>query len=128
VDYLLLKTVHVSCVVTAFALFAGRGVLMLKNSPLLKGPFLRIFPHLNDTLLLVSAIWMAVISRQFPFAEGWLTAKLAALIIYIGAGMIALSCRRAKAERITAWILAMLVFAYIVSVALTRRVLPFAFT
>ena len=125
-DYLLLKTVHVSCVAVTFALFFGRGALMLVGSPLLQAKFLRIAPHVNDTLLLGSAIWMAVMSRQYPFAEAWLTAKLLALLVYIAAGMIAISYGRTRRARITAWIVALLVFAYIVGVALTRNPLPFA--
>ena len=124
-DYLLLKTVHITCVVVTFVLFIGRGVLMLIQSQLLKVRFLRIAPHVNDTLLLGSALWMAVISRQYPFVESWLTAKLVALVVYICAGMIALSPERTKRLRVTAWVFAMLVFAYIVSVALTRTPVPF---
>ena len=124
-DYLLLKTLHITCVVVTFVLFTGRGVLMFIDSRLLKARFLRIAPHVNDTLLLGSALWMAVISRQYPFVESWLTAKLVALVVYIGAGMIALSHGRTKRSRVTAWVFAMLVFAYIVSVALTRSPMPF---
>jgi len=124
-DYLLLKIIHVACVAVTLVLFFGRGVLMLLDSPLLHTRFLRIAPHANDTLLLGSALWMAVISRQYPFAEDWLTAKLLALIVYIGAGMIALSHGRTRRTRVTAWVFALLVFAYIVGVALTRSPLPF---
>jgi uncharacterized membrane protein SirB2 len=124
-DYLLLKIIHITCVAITFVLFCGRGMLMVVDSPLLKAPVLRIAPHVNDTLLLGSALWMAVISRQYPFAQGWLTAKLVALIVYICAGMIALSHGRTKRSRVTAWVFAMLVFAYIVSVALTRTPVPF---
>jgi uncharacterized membrane protein SirB2 len=124
-DYPLLKIIHITCVAVTFVLFFGRGVLMLVDSPLLKARFLRIAPHVNDTLLLGSALWMAVISRQYPFAESWLTAKLVALIVYICAGMIALSHGRTKHSRVTAWVFALLVFAYIVSVALTRSPVPF---
>ena len=124
-DYLLLKTIHVACVAVTFALFFGRGVLMLADSPLLKARFLRVAPHVIDTLLLGSALWMAVISRHYPFAESWLTAKLVALIVYIGAGMIALSHGRTKRLRVTAWGFSLLVFAYIVGVALTHSPAPF---
>ena len=87
-DYLLLKTIHITCVAVTFVLFSGRGVLMLVDSPLLKARFLRIAPHVNDTLLLGSALWMAVISGHYPFAESWLTAKLVALIVYICLGRL----------------------------------------
>jgi uncharacterized membrane protein SirB2 len=123
-DYLLLKTLHITCVAVTFTLFFGRGVLMLMASPLLKARVLRIAPHVNDTLLLGSAIWMAAVSRQYPFAEAWLTAKLLALMVYIGAGMIALSYGRTRRVRVAAWLFALLVFAYIVGVALTRSAAP----
>lgn len=124
-DFLLLKTIHIACVAVTAALFVGRGVLMLVDSPLLKTRFLRVAPHVIDTLLLSSALWMAVISRQYPFAESWLTAKLLALIVYICAGMIALSHGRTRRTRLTAWVFALLVFTYIVGVALTRNPAPF---
>ncbi len=123
-DYALLKAVHVTCVGVTFALFFGRGLLMLADSPLLGNRLLRVAPHVNDTLLLASAIWMAVASRQYPFVEGWLTAKLVALIVYIGLGTVALSRGRTRRARAIAWLLALAVFAYIVSVALTRDPLP----
>jgi uncharacterized membrane protein SirB2 len=124
-DYTALKIIHVSCVVVTFALFFGRGVLMLADSPLLNARLFRIAPHVNDTVLLGSAIWMTVITRQYPFAENWLTAKLVALLVYIGAGTIALSRGRTKRTRAIAWTVSLLVFAYIVNVALSRNPLPF---
>ena len=123
-DYALLKAVHVTCVGVTFALFFGRGLLMLADSPLLGNRLLGVGPLLYDTLLLASAIWMAVASRQYPFVEGWLTAKLVALIVYIGLGTVALSRGRTRRARAIAWLLALAVFAYIVSVALTRDPLP----
>ena len=123
-DYALLKAVHVTCVGVTFALFFGRGLLMLADSPLLGNRLLRVAPHVNDTLLLASAIWMAVASRQYPFVEGWLTAKLVALIVYIGRVTVAVSRGRTRRARARGWLLALAVFAYIVSVALTRDPLP----
>ena len=123
-DYALLKAVHVTCVGVTFALFVGRGVLMFTDSPLLGARLLRIAPHVIDTLLLASAIWMAVASRQYPFVANWLTAKLIGLIVYIGLGMVALSRKRSKRTCAAAWLAALLVFGYIVGVALTRTPWP----
>lgn len=52
--------------------------------------WLRIAPHLNDTLLLAAAIALAAMSAQYPFVQGWLTAKLLALLAYIALGRVAL--------------------------------------
>ncbi len=126
-EYSLLKAIHVSCVGITYVLFFGRGVLMLTESLLVRTRFLRIAPHVNDTVLLASAISMLVLTRRNPFLEGWLTAKIVALLVYIGLGMVALSGRGSKRRRLSVWILAQLVFAYIVLVALTRSPAPISF-
>jgi len=36
-----------------------------------------------DSLLLLAGIALALIIRQYPFRDAWLTAKLLALIAYI---------------------------------------------
>ncbi len=119
-DDLLVKHVHVACAALSIAGFVLRGALMMRDSALLQAKFARIAPHVVDTLLLASAILLSWQSAQYPFAQGWLTAKLAALVAYIVLGTAALKRGRTKRVRIVAFALAVLVFAYIVSVALTR--------
>lgn len=119
-DYLLLKQVHVACVVLSIAGFAARGVLMLRESHLLRARFVRMAPHAVDTALLASAIALAWMSGQYPFAQSWLTAKVLALAAYIGLGTIALKPGRSPALRRAAFVLALAAVLYIVSVALTR--------
>ena len=120
-DYLLVKHVHVACAALSIAGFVLRGALMMRDSALLQTKLARVAPHVVDTLLLASAILLSWQSAQYPFAQGWLTAKLVALIAYIALGTVALKRGRTKRARIVAFALAVLVFAYIVSVALTRN-------
>jgi len=120
VDYLLLKQVHVSCVILSGCGFFLRGVWMLADSPRLTQRWVRIFPHLVDTALLASAIMLAIISSQYPLAQSWLTAKVIGLIAYILCGAIALKRGRTKTVRAVFFVVALLIFAYIVSVALNR--------
>ena len=47
-------------------------------------------PHVVDTVLLASAIALAVMTHQYPLANRWVTAKVAGLLVYIGLGTIAL--------------------------------------
>jgi len=124
IDYAVLKLIHVSCVVTSYALFVVRGVWMMRQSPLLGQRWIRVIPHLVDTMLLASAVAMAVSTRQYPFGAEWLTAKLLALVCYIGLGMIALKRGSTRGARIAAWVSAQAVFFYIVAVAITRNPLP----
>ena len=121
VVYLTLKSIHVSSVALSYLLFVTRGVWMMRDSPLLAHRAVRIAPHVVDTVLLASAVMMAVLSRQYPFEASWLTAKVLALIVYVGLGTIALKRGSTRRVRVVAWIAAQLVFAYIVVVAITRN-------
>ena len=123
-DYASLKIVHVSCVAASYALFVVRGIWMMRESSHLQHRCVRIVPHLVDTLLLASAVALAVMSHQYPLANGWLTAKVAGLLIYIGLGTVALKRGRTRRVRVTAWLAAQAVFFYIVAVAITRQPLP----
>lgn len=120
-SYLWLKHLHLSSVVLSGTGFLLRGLWMLLDSPMLQRRWVRIAPHLIDTLLLGSAIAMAVLSGQYPFAQSWLTAKVVGLLIYIGCGTVALKRGRTKAQRAAFFVIALLTFAWIVSVALTRN-------
>lgn len=119
-DYLFLKYVHVSCVILSGCGFVLRGVWMLADSPLLRQRWVRVFPHVVDTALLASAIALAIISSQYPLAQSWLTAKVIGLIAYILCGAIALKRGKTKTVRAVFFVVALLIFAYIVLVALNR--------
>jgi len=119
-DYLALKYFHIGCVVASGSGFFLRGFWMLTNSARLQRRWVRIFPHLVDTALLGSAIALATISGQYPLAQGWLTAKVIGLIAYIVCGTIALKRGKTRFIRAVFFVVALLVFAYIVLVALNR--------
>ena len=123
--YLLLKHLHVTCVVLSITGFFLRGIWMLKDSPLLDRLWVRVVPHVNDTLLLAAAVGLSVVQQQYPFVHGWVTAKVLGLLAYIGFGMFALRRGRRKALRAGFWLAALASFAYIVSVALTKNPLGF---
>jgi len=125
-DYLLLKLTHVICVVLSYAGFVLRGIWMIRDSRMLERRWVRVLPHVVDTVLLASAIALAVVLKQYPLAEPWLTAKVAGLALYIVLGMVALRAGRPKPLRITVWVAAQMVFIYIVLVGLTRSPMPWA--
>jgi uncharacterized membrane protein SirB2 len=119
--YLVIKYLHVTCVVISITGFVLRGLLMFADSPIQKQKWLRWAPHVNDSLLLAAAITLSLWSGQYPLVEPWLTAKIFGLIAYIILGSIALDARRGKAIRFLAWLSALLTFAYIAAVALSRN-------
>ena len=120
-DYSVLKALHVTCAVASYVLFLTRGIWMIQDSRMLDRRWVRIVPHLNDTILLASAIALAWMIQQYPFVAGWLSAKVIALIAYVALGTIALRYGRTKGIRVVAWITAQAVFFYIVADALTRN-------
>jgi uncharacterized membrane protein SirB2 len=123
-DYLLVKQVHIACAILSITGFAARGVLMLRDSPLLQSRVARIAPHVVDSVLLASAIALAWQSGQYPFSHGWLTAKVLGLLAYVGLGMVALKRGRTKTIRAIAFAAALVAALYIVAVALARNPLP----
>lgn len=120
-DYAAIKAVHIACAVLSAGGFAVRGVLMLRDSALLATRFVRVAPHVVDTLLLASAVALAWMSGQYPFAQSWLTAKVVALIAYILLGTLALKRGRSRAVRAAAFALALAAVLYILAVAVTRN-------
>ena len=124
-SYLALKHLHMGCVALSGSLFLLRGSWMWSGSPRLQQRWVRIAPHAVDTLLLISAVCLAVTSGQYPVAQNWLSAKLVGLLLYIVLGSYALKRGRTLATRRAFFVAALLVFVYIVAVAITKS--PFVF-
>ena len=119
--YSLVKFIHVASVVLSLTGFFLRGILMLRASPLLRARWVKVLPHVNDTVLLVAALSLAAMSRQYPFVVDWVTAKVLGLIVYVVLGAIALRAGAPRQVRIACWLAAMAVFCWIASVALSRQ-------
>ncbi|VAW62759.1 hypothetical protein MNBD_GAMMA10-3240, partial [hydrothermal vent metagenome] len=96
------KLVHVTCVVLSFSGFFVRGILMIRAPDLLQNRAIKIFPHIVDTLLLLSAFVMLYYLQLSLLDNNWLIAKVGALLLYIFLGMLALRPGRPRAVRITA--------------------------
>ncbi len=120
-----IKAIHVSCVVLSFTGFFIRGIWMLRDSTLLRQRWVKITPQVIDTVLLVSAIILAIQLQFSPLQQPWLMTKIIALLVYITVGLVALRFGRSKTIRLYAWLLGLLIFIYIVSVALSKSVLGF---
>lgn len=124
-SYLAVKHLHVACVILSGLGFGLRGIWMMIGSPMLQARWARVVPHIVDTVLLGSAIALVVMSGQYPFVNGWLTAKVLGLLAYILCGTMALKRARTKEARMVFFVLAVLSFTYIVGVALTKNPLPY---
>ncbi len=123
-DAALLKLLHVASVALSYALFFLRGVWMLRGTLAMRGRWVRIAPHVVDSVLLASAVLLAVRLGFSPLNAPWLLTKIAALLLYIALGAVALRRGRTQRIRLAAWLSAQAVFFYIVSVAVTHDPAP----
>lgn len=124
--YLALKTVHVTTVVLSISLFLVRLAWAYTAPAQLNLRWVRVLPHIIDTVLLASAIGLVLVLHQYPFVHAWLTAKVCALIAYILCGSVALKRAKTTTGRTLASIAALASAAYIVAVALAHEAWPFA--
>ena len=120
-----IKFIHLFAVSTTIILFILRYVWMMVDSPLLQKKWVKVLPHIVDSVLLVSAIVLAIQISQYPLVHAWLSAKVFALLIYIVLGSIALKRGKTKGIRVAAGILAITTFTYMLSVATTKSALGF---
>lgn len=123
-SYLALRHLHVTCVILSGLGFALRAYGMARAAAWRQARLARVLPHVIDTILLGSAIGLAVWSGQYPFAVDWLTAKFFGLLSYIVLGTLALRRAPTRQARLACVPLALAAYAYIVSVALTRSPYP----
>jgi len=120
-DYFVLKAVHISAVFLSSAGFLARGIGRFAGARWVGSRAARTLPHLVDSVLLASAIALAVSLRLSPLSSTWLLAKIIGLFVYVALGMVALRFGRTPRTRTVAWFGALFVFAYIVTVAISKN-------
>ena len=97
---------------------------MLRSPQRLRQRWVRIVPHVIDTVLLASALWLAW-RIGADGTRGWLWAKVVGLVAYVVLGTIALKRGRTRGARAVAFVAALATFGYIVSVAIAKSPLGF---
>ena len=122
--YEILKHTHLTALSISFLLFFVRGYLMMRESSSAKHKIFLIVPHIVSLILIVSGIGLAVFLHINPAAQPWLATKLVALVIYIALGILTFKHPKLQVRKIL-WLLALVVFAFIVSVAESKNPLGF---
>ncbi len=120
--YTLVKIIHMSCAMISVLGFIARGVLKIKESPLVEKKLVKVLPHIVDTVLLLSAITLVVMSGQYPWVAPWVGAKILGLIVYIGLGVVVMRTAQTSKSRMIAFILAIITALYIFMVAGTKTI------
>jgi uncharacterized membrane protein SirB2 len=68
-------------------------------------------------VLLTAALMLATLLQQYPLVHTWLTVKVLLLLGYIVLGSFALKRGSTRRARVLYWLAALLVYAFIISVA-----------
>lgn len=124
-DYITLKTVHQTAVALSISGFFARGLGGLLGAGWVRSRAAKTWPHLVDTVLLLSALSLAWQLRLQLDQAPWLTAKLIGLLVYIGLGVLALKPGRPRGLRAAAFLGALLTVGWMVSVAISKHPLGF---
>ncbi|MEZ5560305.1 MAG: SirB2 family protein [Pseudomonadales bacterium] len=119
----MLKMLHVGLAYLTVLGFVVRGIWSLTDSPLRQQKWVKILPHVVDTLLLALGVTMAVQLSLSP-VSGWLGAKLVGLLAYIGFGVLTMRATTTSLK-LVGFVGALVSVGYIFAVAFSRQVWPF---
>ena len=113
----LFKQLHLLFVLLSLAGFVLRGLLLLLESSLLYRRWMRTWPHIIDTLLLIFGL-LLLYYGPWSMNHLWLQIKMVLLLVYIGLGVVALRPGRiGRITRVNAWWLGVVVFLYMMALA-----------
>ena len=115
--YVPVKSIHVLCVMASGGLFCARGLLVLKGKSWAMAKPLRYLSYSIDSMLLAAGLSLAAMLPADVFSNGWLGVKLALLVAYVVLGSFALKRGRTPGIRSICFVLAIAVFAFMLSVA-----------
>ncbi|WP_312738213.1 SirB2 family protein [Atlantibacter hermannii] len=121
--YFALKHVHILTAFLSVSLFILRYWWQYRGSAMSTKRWVRIVPHVNDTLLLGTGVALVLNTHFYPFTPqgAWLTEKLFGVIIYIVLGFIALGRRpRSQQVRWIAFLLGLVVIYIVIKLATTK--------
>lgn len=104
-------------VFTSGALFAARGIGVLRGSPWSMLPAVRRLSYCIDTALLGAALLLLYILGLNPFAVAWLSAKIVLLLVYIVLGTLALKRARTPRARALFFVASLACYGLMLSVA-----------
>ncbi len=120
--YSQIKWVHVAAVLLSGTIFLLRGLLVqLDRQRLAMAAPVRYLSYSVDTILLTAALMLLNILPGAVFANGWLTVKLALLVLYVGLGTFALKRGRTAKVRAACYATALLVYGTIIGIALAHN-------
>jgi uncharacterized membrane protein SirB2 len=115
-----IKLLHVAAVFASGSLFLLRGIAVQAGAAWGMAAPVRYLSYTIDTVLLTAALMLLTILPAAVFANGWLWAKVALLVVYVGLGTFALKRGRTAVVRFACFVGALAVFAGMYMIARTH--------
>jgi uncharacterized membrane protein SirB2 len=115
------KHLHITLAVISVSFFTLRFAWLMLNSEQLNRKWVRIAPHIIDTLLLVIGAIMVVQLAINPFEQVWLAEKLLALAAYVFSGVYTLKFAKDRMMQIFGYVVAVAWIVVVFRIALTQE-------
>jgi len=119
----MIKFFHLIFILLSISSFVGRVYLAEKQPAMLEQKWIKIGPHIINSLLLLSGFALVFQGSWLSAEYGWIVAKLIALVAYVGLGIVAIKSQGDL--RWKAFAGAMVCFIYIAVVAVTKNAFIF---
>jgi len=116
----MLKHLHMTIAIISVALLTLRFIWLLLGSNKLQQKWVKILPHIVDTILLALGIALAIQLSINPFEQYWFAEKLLAVIAYILTGYYTLKIARNRMMQIIGYLGAIGWVMLIVRLAITK--------
>lgn len=116
-----LKYIHIVAVAVSFALFFVRGLWVMRSYPSPQESWVRYLPHVVDAVLVGSALALLYESRNHGWPGDWMAVKLALIAVYVALVLVVLIFAKSLALKVMTWLVALLVFLFVTTVAVLRH-------
>ena len=119
--YMMAKHLHLTAVGLSILFFIFRFIWSQFDATALSKKWVKILPHIIDTVLLASAIWLCFILSQYPLVNPWLTFKVIGVVLYIAFGLFALKKAKTALAKWGFFVAALAVLMATAMVAVTKQ-------
>ncbi|GAA0858266.1 SirB2 family protein [Aliiglaciecola litoralis] len=121
--YIFTKHLHMTAVVLTILFFIVRFFWLMRGSDMLMKKWVKISPHIIDTILLASAVALCFLVPWNPLQHPWLWQKILLVVIYILMGFYVLKRANSTAARWTGFAVGMVCLALAGKMAVTKQAL-----
>lgn len=112
-----IKQFHIFVALLSGSIFAVRGAFALAGARWPQALPVKWLSYTVDTALLTAALMLLTILPWAMFGNGWLLVKVTLIVVYVVLGVFALHRGRKQRTRALCYVLALLVFGAVYSIA-----------